>query len=157
MQADGLRRHPILRSRQRLGSGVGLDVELVALGEAVLGAAGLGLGGHVALRTELPPSWPAIDPQGDVWAISQPLAANADEAPPAITELSPKLQRVDQSILPLAALPSGAAIDSVDDLFVSDSNGDLILQYGASGTLINYFGGMDHLPIGVVGQVERAA
>jgi DNA-binding beta-propeller fold protein YncE len=92
-------------------------------------------------ETLLPPSWPAIDPQGDVWAVSQPLAANANEAPPAITELSPSLQTLDESILPLAALPSGAAIDSVGDLFVSDSNNDLILQYGASGTLINYFGG----------------
>jgi DNA-binding beta-propeller fold protein YncE len=98
------------------------------------------------VETLLLPDWPAIDPQGDVWAVSQPLAANADEAPPAIAEFSPTLQPLDQSTLPLAAVPGGAAIDSVGDLFISDTANDLILQYGASGTLVNYFGGTGSAP-----------
>jgi DNA-binding beta-propeller fold protein YncE len=103
----------------------------------------LGPEGNVTNEAEtlLPPNWPAVDPLGNIWAVSEPFGTNANEAPQAITELSPTFNQLDLGTLPLAALPGGAAIDSVGDLYVSDTVNDLILQYSAGGTLIDYFGG----------------
>ncbi len=124
--------------------GLALDATVLNIGDTgnrrvlQLTTQGTTLGQAVTLT---PPDWTAVDPQGDIWAVGQPAAANADEDSPAIQEFSSTLGQLSQAIVPLAASPGGAAIDSAGDLFISDTANDLVLQYSAGGTLVDYFGG----------------
>jgi tripartite motif-containing protein 71 len=97
-------------------------------------------------RTLTEPRWPAVDPQGRTWVVGTPSGADADDAVPAIQQFTSALKPVSETTVPLEAVPQGAAVDSIGDLFVSDAASDLIFQYSSEGVLVNLFGGTGSAP-----------
>jgi DNA-binding beta-propeller fold protein YncE len=90
-----------------------------------------------------PPQWVATSREGLVYGIAQSPAVTIT---PGLYVLGVDLVANAIGPAPVEIAPTGIAVDSVGDAYVSDATTDSVLQFDSSGRLLSSFGGSGGAP-----------